>query len=64
LPRSQAPVLLICGSLDRLVPRLYADEFARRLPSARIEIVQDAGHAPHMEQPEATARLVQAFLGA
>jgi pimeloyl-ACP methyl ester carboxylesterase len=62
--RIQAPALLIWGEADRLVPRVYAEEFARRLPSARIELVKDAGHAPHMDQPEATARLVQAFLSA
>jgi pimeloyl-ACP methyl ester carboxylesterase len=40
---------------------VYAEEFSRRLPSARIELVKEAGHAPHLEQPEATAGLVQAF---
>ncbi len=39
-----------------------AEEFARRLPRTRIEVVKDAGHAPHPEQPEATAQLVQTFL--
>jgi pimeloyl-ACP methyl ester carboxylesterase len=62
--RIQAPALVIWGEADRLVPRVYADEFARRLPSARIEVVKDAGHAPHIEQPDTTARLVQSFLSA
>jgi pimeloyl-ACP methyl ester carboxylesterase len=54
--------LLVWGADDRLVPRLYADEFARRLGPTRTEIVKEAGHAPHLEQPEATARIVQTFL--
>jgi|SRR5262245_4300361 len=62
--RVAAPTLLVWGDGDQLVPRAYADEFGRRLPQARLETVKDAGHAPHMEQPEATARLVQAFLSA
>jgi pimeloyl-ACP methyl ester carboxylesterase len=60
--RIQAPALLVWGDDDRLVPRVYADEFRRRLPETRTEVVKQAGHAPHLEQPEATARLVQAFL--
>lgn len=56
------PTLLVWGQHDRLVPLAYAEEFGRRLARARTGIVKDAGHAPHLEQPEATARLVQAFL--
>lgn len=60
--RISAPTLLVWGREDRLVPSLYADTFARRLPRARIELVEAAGHAPQMEQPETVARLVQTFL--
>ena len=56
------PTLLVWGEDDRLVPRAYADEFARHLRSTRTEIVKAAGHAPHLERPEATARAVEAFL--
>jgi pimeloyl-ACP methyl ester carboxylesterase len=60
--RVTAPTLLVWGAVDRLVPRAYAQEFAGRLPDARLEVVAGAGHAPHLEQPEATARAVGAFL--
>jgi pimeloyl-ACP methyl ester carboxylesterase len=60
--RITSPALLIWGEDDRLVPRVYADEFARRLPRTTLEVVKGAGHAPHLEQPEATSRVVQAFL--
>ncbi len=59
--RIEAPTLLLWGSDDRLVPFAYAGEFSRRLPRARIEVVKDAGHAPHMEHPESVAALVEAF---
>jgi pimeloyl-ACP methyl ester carboxylesterase len=62
--RVQAPTLLVWGEKDRLVPPLYAGEFARRLPRTRHEVVKNAGHAPHLEQPEATAEIVQTFLRA
>jgi pimeloyl-ACP methyl ester carboxylesterase len=62
--RVQAPALLVWGDGDRLVPPVYADEFARRLSQTRLEVVKGAGHAPHLEQPETTARLVEEFLRA
>lgn len=60
--RIKAPNLLIWGKEDRLVPPVYADEFARRIAGARVETVDQAGHAPHLDQPEAVARLVRDFL--
>lgn len=60
--RIEAPTLLVWGQDDRLVPLVYAEEFARRLARTRIEVVKGAGHAPHLEQPETAAHLVQAFL--
>ena len=62
--RVEAPTLLVWGQDDRLVPLAYADEFARRLPKTRVEVVKGAGHAPHLEQPEAASRVVAAFLTA
>ena len=60
--RVTAPTLLVWGKEDRLVPPVYADEFARRLPDARVQAVEGAGHAPHLEQPAAVARMVSEFL--
>lgn len=60
--RVTAPTLLVWGKEDRLVPPVYADEFARRLPDARVQTVDGAGHAPHQEQPETVARMVRDFL--
>jgi len=61
--RVTAPTLLLWGKEDRLVPPVYADEFARRLASARVQTVEGAGHAPHLEQPAAVARMVAEFAG-
>ena len=62
LHRITAPTLIIWGHQDRLVPTVYADEFARQIAGAKVETVKSAGHAPHLEQPAAVAESVRAFL--
>lgn len=62
--RVKAPTLIVWGKEDRLVPSIYADEFARRIPGARVHTVDGAGHAPHLEQPDKVARLIVDFFGA
>jgi pimeloyl-ACP methyl ester carboxylesterase len=61
--RVSAPTLLVWGKEDRLVPPVYADEFSRRIPGARVQTVDGAGHAPHLEQPERVARMIHEFAG-
>jgi pimeloyl-ACP methyl ester carboxylesterase len=60
--RVQAPTLLVWGTKDGLVPPVYADEFASRLRSAEVELIDDAGHLPQLEQPDAVRERVLAFL--
>jgi pimeloyl-ACP methyl ester carboxylesterase len=60
--RVKAPTLLVWGKDDRLVPAVYAQEFAGRIPASRVEIVERAGHAPHLEHPAPVAGLVRDFL--
>jgi len=61
--RIAAPTLIIWGKADRIIAPAYAQEFARRIAGARIELIDQAGHLPQLEQPEAVAKAVQAFLG-
>jgi 2-succinyl-6-hydroxy-2,4-cyclohexadiene-1-carboxylate synthase len=51
------PTLLLAGVEDERYVA-YARRLARATPRSRVEIVGDAGHAVHLEQPEATARLL------
>jgi pimeloyl-ACP methyl ester carboxylesterase len=61
--RIRVPTLVVWGKEDRIVPSEYAEEFVRRIPGARAAIVDQAGHAPHLEQPGTVVRLVRDFLG-
>lgn len=56
------PTLLIVGALDAKY-RALADDMLALLPNARAVIVPGAGHAVHLEQPQAFAKNVLEFLG-
>ncbi len=57
------PTLLIAGALDQKYVAL-AHKMSDALPCARTQIVPDAGHATHLEQPETFDRAVREFLQA
>jgi 2-succinyl-6-hydroxy-2,4-cyclohexadiene-1-carboxylate synthase len=55
------PVLLLTGALDDKYCAL-ARRMAAALPCARTESVPDAGHAVHLERPQAFAGAIRGFL--
>jgi 2-succinyl-6-hydroxy-2,4-cyclohexadiene-1-carboxylate synthase len=55
------PTLVIAGALDDKYVAI-AQAMTASLPNGRLAIVPGAGHAAHLEQPEAFDRLVLAFL--
>lgn len=61
LPELRMPVRLIVGALDAKYCAL-AERMAAALPNAAVDVVPDAGHTVHLEQPEAFARIVREFL--
>lgn len=60
--RIQAPTLVVWGKEDALVSSAYAAEFGRLIEGSRVEILDDCGHIPQLEQPERTFALVGDFL--
>ena len=62
LHRISAPTLVVWGHRDNLVKSVYADEFAQRISDARVEVLENAAHFPHLEQTERTLALVGDFL--
>jgi pimeloyl-ACP methyl ester carboxylesterase len=56
------PVLMISGTADRVSPiETNAAVFKKAMPSARLEILPDIGHLPHIEVPEQVNRLLREF---
>lgn len=63
LNRVRADTLLIWGEEDRVVPKSYAARFAAAIDGAtRTEFIAEAGHLADLDQPDAVAARVLAFL--
>ena len=60
--RIKAPTLLLWGESDRLIPPVYAGEFASRIRNSRTATIKEAGHMVMYEQPQAFVKTVGDFL--
>lgn len=58
----QTPTLVVVGEQDRSLPVSRARALAAAIPTARLEIVPDAGHLSTIEQPEQINGLLLGFL--
>jgi 3-oxoadipate enol-lactonase len=46
-------LLIVCGDSDKPVPLETSSQvLADKIPNAKLLIIKDAGHFPHMEKPE------------
>lgn len=59
-----APVHLIWGEHDRVLPLHHAWSAASFLPYAWIDVIDGIGHVPQVEAPAATIEVIEQFLGA
>jgi len=58
----RAPVLLLWGREDRVVPLSVAHRLESELPSARLVILEACGHLPPEERPDESWAAVERFL--
>jgi pimeloyl-ACP methyl ester carboxylesterase len=63
LHRITVPTLFIWGASDRLVTPAYGRAYCDMIPGARMTVIASAGHAPHVEQPDAFVDTVMSFAG-
>ena len=61
LHRIDVPTLFLWGAQDRIVTPDYGRAFAAAIPGAQFALIDQAGHFPHLEQPEEFARQVLSF---
>jgi pimeloyl-ACP methyl ester carboxylesterase len=63
LDKLKLPVLVITGDDDRIVPTYDSIRLAGELPNASLEVIAEAGHLPHEEQPHSFMEAVSEFIG-
>ena len=51
LHRINVPTLLLWGASDGVVPVAYAEAYRQMIPGATLVVIPEAGHLPHIEQP-------------
>ncbi len=56
------PALVLCGEHDTVTGKRVSEQLLSGLPCARWQGIADAGHAPHIEQPDLFANAVKGFL--
>ena len=56
------PVLVLFGTMDRIIPSAMGRHYKALLPHSHLIFVYDAGHAPGAERPEAFTEAVTDYL--
>ena len=62
-PKISAPTLVICGEQDTGTTPQQAKEIAEAVPSAKLELINNAAHLANIEQHEVFNSLLSTFLG-
>jgi pimeloyl-ACP methyl ester carboxylesterase len=64
LDEIQVPTLILAGRHDFLFPTEHQVELAAGIPNAQLEIIECAGHNPHMERPAEVIAAITSFMSA
>lgn len=56
------PTLCVVGEEDGSTPPDMVLDMAKRIPAARYEVIEGAGHIPCVEQPDALVAVMRAFI--
>ncbi len=62
LHRIDLPALVLWGERDGIVSVDYGRAYARVIEGARFQLIPEAAHHPHIEQPEMVADLIADFI--
>src|SRR5262249_50382400 len=58
------PTLILCGRQDSLAPPTLHEEMALAITGAVLTLMEDGGHQPPLEQPEAVTAALRQWLQA
>jgi pimeloyl-ACP methyl ester carboxylesterase len=59
---AQMPTLIVWGDQDKIIPLVHASQAHEAIPNSRLEVMEGAGHNPHMEDPARFADILEDFL--
>jgi pimeloyl-ACP methyl ester carboxylesterase len=62
LEKIDVPALVIHGEQDRIIDKRVAEDLVLALPRAELVIMRGVGHAPQLEAPRHTARIIERFV--
>src|SRR5439155_25626359 len=54
--------LVMCGALDQTTPPALSREVAAAIRGARYRRIEDSGHCPMLEQPDALVSMLESFI--
>jgi len=63
LARIAVPTLVLWGASDGVVTPDYGRTYCSLIPGAQFQLIDQAGHHPDIEQPDALVRHIVGFLG-
>src|SRR3954467_11070720 len=49
---SELPTLIVWGAGDRIIPASHGEEAHSEMPGSRLEVLEGAGHFPHLGEPD------------
>jgi pimeloyl-ACP methyl ester carboxylesterase len=58
----EVPMLIVWGERDPIIPVHHGEDAHRALPGSRLEIFEQAGHMPQLEQPVRFISVLERFL--
>jgi len=59
---ARVPTLIVWGERDAIIPVSHAHEAHEAMAGSRLEIIEGAGHFPHVEEPVTFAEILSDFM--
>ena len=56
------PTLVLVGRYDFYTPVALSEQLVQGIPLATLSVIEDAGHMPNLDQPEAFNSAVSSWL--
>ena len=58
---SKMPTLIVWGCRDRIIPVDHAEPAHEGMPGSRLDLFEESGHFPHLDEPLLFARTLAQF---